>query len=116
RRLAKDARAGVHGAAEQLSSMLAGLDDVMIMPVVRAFSNFLNLANIAEQHHRVRRSRAWLRDPESTPLRGSLEEALQRLVETVDAQVLYETVCGLEIELVLTAHPTEVARRSLLQK
>lgn len=116
RRLAKDARAGVHGAAEQLSSMLAGLDDAMIMPVVRAFSNFLNLTNIAEQHHRVRRSRAWLRDPKSAPLRGSLEEALQRLVEAVDAQLLYETVCSLEIELVLTAHPTEVTRRSLLQK
>lgn len=116
RQLAKDARAGVPGSAEQLSSTLAGLDDAMIMPVVRAFSNFLNLANIAEQHHRIRRSRAWLRDPNSEPLRGSFEEAFQRLGESIDAQTLYETVCSLEIELVLTAHPTEVTRRTLLQK
>lgn len=116
RRLAKDARAGVEGAGEDLEQRLAALDDERIMPVVRAFSNFLNLANIAEQHHRVRRSRAWLRDPDSEPLRGSLEEGFARLSERADADRLYDTVCALSIELVLTAHPTEVSRRSLIQK
>ena len=116
RRLSKDARAGVDGAAGELESRLNELPDDLIMPVVRAFSHFLNLANIAEQHHRVRRSRAWLRDPESRPLRGSLEESFERLLEDVDRDQLFETACGLGIELVLTAHPTEVSRRSLLQK
>ncbi|PWG63116.1 phosphoenolpyruvate carboxylase [Sediminicurvatus halobius] len=116
RTLAKDARAGVDGAAEALEHRLGELPDEMIMPVVRAFSQFLNLANIAEQHHRVRRSRAWLRDPESTPLRGSLEEFFARTRESVDPEALHATVRDLDIELVLTAHPTEVMRRSLLQK
>ena len=116
RRLSKDARAGVDGASEALEQRLAQLPDDLIMPVVRAFSQFLNLANIAEQHHRVRRSRAWLRDPDSAPLRGSLEEVFDRLQPNVDGEALYETVCNLDIELVLTAHPTEVSRRSLLQK
>jgi len=116
RRLSKDARSGVDGASEALEQRLSQLPDDLIMPVVRAFSQFLNLANIAEQHHRVRRSRAWLRDPDSAPLRGSLEEVFDRLQPNVDSDDLYQTVCNLDIELVLTAHPTEVSRRSLLQK
>jgi phosphoenolpyruvate carboxylase len=116
RRLSKDARAGVEGAADALERMLVELPDEQIMPVVRAFSHFLNLANIAEQHHRVRRSRAWQRDPDSAPLRGSLQEGFERVVAEHDPDSVYETVCGLDIELVLTAHPTEVSRRSLLQK
>lgn len=116
RRLSKDARAGDEAAAAELERQLGELPDELIMPVVRAFSQFLNLANIAEQHHRVRRSRAWLRDPDSAPLRGSLEEVFDRLLPEVGPERLLETVRQLSIELVLTAHPTEVSRRSLLQK
>ncbi|MDZ7809161.1 MAG: phosphoenolpyruvate carboxylase [Arhodomonas sp.] len=80
RRLAKDARAGRRGAAAGARDATSrARTDGIIMPVVRAFSQFLNLANIAEQHHRVRRSRAWRRDPQAAPLRGSLEEAFERL-------------------------------------
>ncbi|WP_435103398.1 phosphoenolpyruvate carboxylase [Arhodomonas sp. AD133] len=116
RRLAKEARAGDGDAAAELERTLAELPDELIMPVVRAFSQFLNLANIAEQHHRVRRSRAWLRDPDSSPLRGSLEESFARLGAEVDGETLYRAVGELSIELVLTAHPTEVSRRTMLQK
>ncbi|MQM38466.1 Phosphoenolpyruvate carboxylase [wastewater metagenome] len=116
RRLSKEARAGDAEAAQALERMLAELPDEHIMPVVRAFSQFLNLANIAEQHHRVRRSRTWLRDPDSAPLRGSLEESFERLSGEVDGERLHQAVCDLSIELVLTAHPTEVSRRTLLQK
>jgi len=114
--LAKEARAGREGAREELERTLAGLDETLIMPVVRAFSHFLNLANIAEQHHRVRRSRAYLRERPGAPARGSLEETLGRLAEQLPAERLHEAVRGLNIELVLTAHPTEVTRRTLLQK
>jgi len=116
RALSKEARSGNTAASGKLERELQALPDEMIMPVVRAFSQFLNLANIAEQHHRVRRSRAWLKDPDSEPLRGSLEEAFDRLTAELDADQLYETLCNLNIELVLTAHPTEVTRRTLLQK
>ena len=113
---AKAARADRDSAQAELERTLSELDDGMIMPVARAFSYFLNLANIAEQHHRIRRSRAWQRDPESTPLRGSLEEAFARLAAAASPDELYKAVCTLRIGLVLTAHPTEVSRRTLLQK
>ncbi|MCK8516716.1 phosphoenolpyruvate carboxylase [Methylonatrum kenyense] len=116
RMLAKDARAGDTEAATQLEQTLTGLDDHMIMPIARAFSHFLNLANIAEQHHRVRRSRAWAMDPESRPARGSLEDTLSRLASSTDPDALHRAACDMQIGLVLTAHPTEITRRTLLQK
>ena len=116
RGLAKEARAGNGEAGRALEKRLGDLPDEMIVPVVRAFSQFLNLANIAEQHHRIRRSRAWVRDPETGPLRGSLEEFFKRMLPHTNPADLHATVANLDIELVLTAHPTEVMRRSLLQK
>ena len=116
RGLAKDARAGDADSARALEQRLGALPDEHIVPVVRAFSQFLNLANIAEQHHRVRRSRAWVRDPETGPLRGSLEAFFNQRVASTDPERLHESIAGLDVELVLTAHPTEVMRRSLLQK
>ena len=63
RALAKSARAGNDAdfrvLADELSRM--AVDDAL--PIARAFAHFLHLANIAEQHHRVRRRRAYLRDP-----------------------------------------------------
>ena len=49
------------------------------LPVARAFSQFLNLANIAEQHHRIRRRRAYQQAPDLPPQRGSCEETFGRL-------------------------------------
>ena len=42
---------------------MAGLPVDAAIPLARAFTHFLNLANVAEQHHRIRRRRAYLRDP-----------------------------------------------------
>ncbi len=116
RSLAKDSRAGDEAAARALEERLGALPDELIVPVVRAFSQFLNLANIAEQHHRVRRSRAWLRDSQSGPLRGSLEEFFKRMQPELNGDALHAAISDLDVELVFTAHPTEVMRRSLLQK
>ncbi len=87
------------------------------LPVARAFAHFLNLANIAEQHHRVRRRREYQRDPSAGPQPGSCDEVFARLrADGISAERLFEAVTALRIELVLTAHPTEVMRRTLLQK
>ena len=56
---AADGAAGVEALAAELRAMPAG----SVVPVARAFAHFLNLANVAEQHHRVRRRRAYQRDP-----------------------------------------------------
>ncbi|HUE93084.1 phosphoenolpyruvate carboxylase [Pseudomonas sp.] len=114
RKGAKGARRGSAAGAEQLSATLNQLDDDELLPVARAFNQFLNLANIAEQYHRVRR-----RGPdEAEPFEASiLADLLQRLLANGQGgEALARQFGRLDIELVLTAHPTEVARRTLIQK
>ncbi len=114
RKSAKGARRGALGGAEQLSASLDQLADDELLPVARAFNQFLNLANIAEQYHRVRR-----REPqEAEPFEACvLSELLQRLLSSGHkGDALARQFGRLDIELVLTAHPTEVARRTLIQK
>ena len=114
---AKAARAGGSGEFEALAAELSQMPVAAALPVARAFSHFLHLANVAEQHHRIRRRRAYQRDPNAQPQRGSCDEAFARLLsEGVRPDALHHAMCTLRIELVLTAHPTEIARRTLVQK
>lgn len=116
RALAKERRQDKAGF-ETLSAELAGIPVEAAGPIARAFAHFLNLANIAEQHHRVRRRRAYLRDPKAHPQPASIEEALPRLAAAgIAPDALHRAVCDLSIELVMTAHPTEVMRRTLQHK
>jgi phosphoenolpyruvate carboxylase len=71
--------------------------------VLRAFALYFQLANVAEQHHRVRRRREYAHE-ERVP-RESLEAAFERIADEVP---------DVELTLVLTAHPTEATRRSVL--
>ena len=115
--VAKNARGGEDEAFRQLADELSRQPVGHALPVARAFAQFLGLANIAEQHHRIRRRRAYQKDPASHPQRGSCEDAFQRLIDAgVAPDRLYEAVCGLRIELVITAHPTEIARRTVVQR
>jgi phosphoenolpyruvate carboxylase len=117
RALAKGAHAGHADDFASLAAALARLPVESALPVARAFTHFLHLANIAEQHHRIRRRRAYQRDAGAPPQRGSCEETFARLIAAgVDRARLHAAVCSLRIELVLTAHPTEIARRTLVQK
>jgi len=117
RALAKGARAGNDADVEALASELSQMPVDSALPVARAFTHFLNLANVAEQHHRIRRRRAHRREPDSPPQRGSCEDAFGRLIAGgLTPDQLHEAVCALRIELVLTAHPTEVSRRTLVEK
>lgn len=117
RRLGKQARDGDSAARSELTRVLSGLSDAELLPVSRAFTQFLNLANIAEQYHRVRRRRAhqWRQDEPPQP--GSVRELFLRLREKqCSPQAIAKAVAELNIELVLTAHPTEISRRTLIQK
>jgi phosphoenolpyruvate carboxylase len=100
-----------------LGSELRAIPVDSAVPVARAFAHFLNLANVAEQHHRVRRRRDYLRNPRARPQPGSIEETLPRLLAAgITADALHAAVCGLRIGLVITAHPTEIMRRTLQHK
>ena len=70
RTLAKATHSGQRSLTE-LADLLASLPVDAAIPMARAFTHFLNLANVAEQHHRIRRRRAYQRDPDSPPQRGS---------------------------------------------
>ena len=114
RKGAKASRRGSQEGAEQLSATLNQLDDDELLPVARAFNQFLNLANIAEQYHRVRRRAPGEPEPFEDNI---LADLLQRLLaHGHKGEALARQVGRLDIELVLTAHPTEVARRTLIQK
>jgi phosphoenolpyruvate carboxylase len=81
--------------------------------VIRAFSYFSHLANIAEDCHQLRLAREQERQGED--LEGSLATALQRLAaHGVGAPAIESMLKTAWISPVLTAHPTEVQRRSIL--
>jgi phosphoenolpyruvate carboxylase len=103
--------------AHALPDVLRQMPVQSAVPVARAFSHFLTLANIAEQHHRIRRRRHYLREGSTAPQPGSCDEAFARLLRGgVSGDALYHAVTSLRIELVLTAHPTEITRRTLVHK
>lgn len=116
-RIRKGAKAGRRGSAEgaeQLTSSVDGLGEDELLPVARAFNQFLNLANIAEQYQLIRRRDDSQPQPFETRVLPELLERLKNAGHAPDA--LARQLGKLEIELVLTAHPTEVARRTLIQK
>jgi phosphoenolpyruvate carboxylase len=117
RALAKSGRAGHDEDFRVLADELANMSLDDAVPIARAFAHFLHLANVAEQHHRIRRRRAYQGDPHAAAQEGSCEEGFARLIASgMSPDRLHDAVCALQIELVLTAHPTEVARRTLVQK
>ncbi len=122
RSLAKRARSGDGIAAERLSSTLASLPVGEALPVARAFSLFLTLVNIAESHHRQRELLAAAKGEETgsgwqSGLMSSCDQSFATLIDKgIKKGQLHDAVSRLEIELVLTAHPTQVVRRTLLQK
>jgi phosphoenolpyruvate carboxylase len=107
RKLARAGRREEEGATEQLMELVGSLDLEQQAIVLRAFSIYFQLANIAEQHHRVRRRRAYELEGRTPP--ESLADAQERLGD------LSEAASRLSVELVLTAHPTEATRRTVLR-
>ena len=117
RALSKRARHGDRDAFAALEKTLRAVRVEGAVPVARAFAHFLTLANIAEQHHRIRRRREYLRDSAAPPQRASFADTFRRLLaQGIAPERLCSAVSGLEIELVLTAHPTEVVRRTLRRR
>ena len=104
-------------AGHQLELLLRGLTPSQTVSVIRAFTYFSHLANIAEDRHRVRRRAIHDRDPGESARHqdGSLAKTFERL----DAAGLKRDAVAASLEQawvspVLTAHPTEVQRKSLL--
>ncbi|WP_286222074.1 phosphoenolpyruvate carboxylase [Marinobacter apostichopi] len=113
RAAAKADRRQESGSGQRLVNLLGKLSDDELLPVTRAFNQFLNLANLAEQYHGIRRKKGH----QSDLMVESLGQVFDRLkAGGVSADELHDRVSNLRIEFVLTAHPTEVARRTLIMK
>jgi len=102
------------GVRAELSALLNELSIPATLNVVRAFSYFSHLANLAEDVHQNRRRRAHALAG-SSPQQGSIASALAHLAASgVAADTLAAWLAEALVSPVLTAHPTEVQRKSIL--
>lgn len=112
RKLSKSARGGNQADRELLIEEIKNLPNHQLTPVARAFNQFLNLTNIAEQYHTI--SRHCESHVNELDAIGSLFAKLaQKSVSKFDTA---QAIRDLNIELVLTAHPTEITRRTMINK
>lgn len=102
-----------HAADRQLKKLLKGLSDDQAVSVIRAFTYFSHLANLAEDQHHIRRREVHERAGDVQE--GSLAHAWARLHRAgVAAPRVADMLARGHVSPVLTAHPTEVQRKSIL--
>lgn len=102
-----------HAADRQLKKLLKGLTDDQAVSVIRAFTYFSHLANLAEDRHHIRRRE--VHERAGSVQEGSLAHTWERMHRAgVPAERIAETLAHGHVSPVLTAHPTEVQRKSIL--
>ncbi|MGO2160558.1 MAG: phosphoenolpyruvate carboxylase [Vibrio toranzoniae] len=112
RKLSKSARAGNKADRDSLVEEIKNLPNEQLTPVARAFNQFLNLTNMAEQYHTIsRHCEEHVCEPDV--LQSLFSKLSQNNISKLDAA---QAVRDLNIELVLTAHPTEITRRTMINK
>ncbi len=100
-------------ADKALKKLLKGLSADQTVSVIRAFTYFSHLANLAEDRHHIRRRT--IRERAGDTQEGSIEVALSRLRWAgIAPQQVTQTLAESYVSPVLTAHPTEVQRKSIL--
>jgi phosphoenolpyruvate carboxylase len=113
---AKARRAGDPGGAEGLTEEVASLTPDEARAVAAAFTLYFDLVNLAEEHYRVSALRQQERE-EVQAVHDSIQEAISILKQAgVSQEQMASLLENLQIELVLTAHPTEAKRRTILSK
>lgn len=96
-------------STQQLASALAALDNKSLLTIARAFAQFLNLANIAEQEFTIAQD-------QGTSLDSLLNNLQTNLADKASKTEVMAAIQNLNIDMVLTAHPTEVTRRTNIHK
>ena len=103
----------------QLISTINKLKPKESLVIARSFSKFLNFSNLAESLNSVHKiDEGNIQKIQGTNAFAILEEAIDRLLKQkfVSKEKFYQVAKSLKVDLVLTAHPTEVKRRTLIQK
>ena len=100
--------------AEQTAALfdqLKQLDANQLLLISRGFAQFLNLANIADQHFTTSKSVS-----DRFGAYDRIASTIEELSRSVSRKALASAIANLHIDLVLTAHPTEITRRTLIHK
>jgi phosphoenolpyruvate carboxylase len=100
-------------ADDDIAALVAGWPLTRAEAVARAFTVYFHLANLAEEHQRIRTLRE--RDDGTGPVRESLAAAVVGLNQTLSADERADLFARLEVYPVLTAHPTEARRRAVTE-
>lgn len=109
-------REGNEKPGEDLAELIKNIDLELAIEVIRAFSTYFQMVNIAEKVHRIRRRLEYLQS-EGDYQPGGLEETLVKLKAAgLDLEALQKLLSSISIEPVFTAHPTEPTRRTILRK
>ena len=99
-------------AADEIATLVASWSLEQAEQVARAFAVYFHLANLAEEHQRIRNLRE--RDTGQEPVRESLAAAVAEISRDAGPEHLRELLASLRVHLVLTAHPTEARRRAVV--
>ncbi|MBN2329716.1 MAG: phosphoenolpyruvate carboxylase [Candidatus Omnitrophica bacterium] len=111
RDLARQRRDGDESAGEALRARISEMDDAQLLDALRALGLFFDLANAAEDQHRIRIIQ---NRKQSGELHETLDSAVRRLeTQAKSREEIQSALENLDVELVLTAHPTEAKRRSV---
>ncbi len=102
---------------KELSTLVEGLDAETAGKVIKAFLTYFDLINIAEQNHRVRRRTQREDESGDKPEPDSLTAVFHRMANSKDGKdKLQRAISKLDVQVVFTAHPTEITRRTVLIK
>jgi len=110
-------RSGAPEVDVQLQLRVRGRPPELALDMVRAFSGWFQMTNIAEKVHRIRRRREYYRQPGAQPQPGGIGEALAELKsQGMSLAAVLKLFGSLSIEPVLIAHPIESTRRTTLRR
>ncbi len=109
----------INKAFNQLKINITKLSPKESLVIARSFSQFLNISNLAESLYSVHKIHNYnVNEAQATNEFIILEEAISRILKhkSISKKKFYQSAKQIKIDLVLTAHPTEVKRRTLIQK
>lgn len=100
----------------ELKEEIINLDTPMRKQIIRAFSIYFHLINAAESNHRIRRRREYQLQDDHVVQPASIESAILSLKENeIDEVTIQNVLNTLSLELIITAHPTEATKRSVIE-
>ena len=108
----REAATDLAAAGDEIVRLVASWSLEQAEQVARAFAVYFHLANLAEEHQRIRNLRE--RDTGQEPVRESLAAAVAEISREAGPEHLRELLASLRVHLVLTAHPTEARRRAVV--